>query len=168
MIQVWKQNQDIKDTICISDLEFRKSLDGLQRSEDTQHSQRFDGLNVPSFVVSGQKDRQCEHHTIAAYSSKYHILIYFSPPYSSIVTLCLIWHILLMLHSEFCSFKVFLLREEDFLVFYPSTLLLVNPTGASPTDGEEQERGTRILTVIELETKWRRWLHEEKQHLQQK
>lgn len=33
------------------DLEFRKSLDGLQWSEDTQHSQRFNGLNVPSFIV---------------------------------------------------------------------------------------------------------------------
>lgn len=51
----------------ISHLEFRKSLDGLQRSEDTQHSQRFDGLDVPSFVISVHNDRQCEHNITAAF-----------------------------------------------------------------------------------------------------
>lgn len=43
--------------LSISDLEFRKPLDGLQRSEDTQHSQRFDGFNVPSFVISVKQNR---------------------------------------------------------------------------------------------------------------
>lgn len=51
----------------ISDLEFRKSLDGLQWPEDTQYSQRFDGLNVASFVIPVQKDRQCEHHCFMVY-----------------------------------------------------------------------------------------------------
>ncbi len=61
----------------------------------------------------------------------------------------------------------FVETKEDFLVFYPITLLVINPTGASSTDGDKHERGTFISTVIPFETKWKRWLHKVKPHSQQ-
>lgn len=45
------QTETTTFSLSLSDLKFRKSLNGLQRPEDTQHPQRLDGLDVPGFVV---------------------------------------------------------------------------------------------------------------------
>lgn len=93
----------IGDVIAVH-LEFWKPLDGLQRSEDTQHSQRFDSFNVSSFVIPVKVDKRVRMAPDGRKKKPFITLFGFVYAVSL---------------DDFCPFKSFhVSRKYDFRIFF--------------------------------------------------